>query len=122
MPMRVWRAMTRYVLQGGCQFALVDRRRVGGEAAERHLLDLRVFVEESFHFAHRDARGALQWECVDAGADGGESDRLQLVAEREGQTVLVAPRQQFVFVLRAAMPDGADGVDDVGGGEVVAAC
>lgn len=67
-----------------------------------------------------DAGGRFGGVAVGAGADGGEGDGVDGVLLGEGKAATVALGEQFGFLVLAALPDGADGVDDPTGGEVVA--
>ena len=51
--------------------------------------------------------------------DGGEGDGLDGVLCGQGKAVLIAVGQEAVFVVLSAPPDGAGGVDDVLGREIV---
>ena len=63
------------------------------------------------HRLHRDARGALGREAVDAGRDGGKGDRGEPVLAEKLEAVAVAAREQLVLAALAAAPDRAHGVD-----------
>lgn len=58
--------------------------------------------------------------AVDAGADAREGDAAYLVRFGKMQAVGVGSGELCGFVLPATMPDRADGVDDVAGGQAVA--
>ena len=96
----------------------VARRFV--EAAEDHAVELRVGFEKAKRLVRRDRRGAIEREAVHAGADRRERDAADVRAQRERQAVAVARGEQLVLAVLAALPDRADGVDDVLRGEVVA--
>ena len=64
-------------------------------------------------------RGSLLRKAEDARGDAGKSDAVQIVLNAQGQAVLIAGCQQFVFVVTASVPDGTDGVDDVVSRELV---
>lgn len=59
-----------------------------------------------------DAGGAFGREAVDARANGRKGDGANLVLGGEVETAAIAAGEQLVFVLRATMPDGPDGVKD----------
>ena len=65
--------------------------------------------------------GPLDGEAEDAGADRRECDALQPVIVGQGQADSIAPRQQVVLAVAAAVPDRADGVNHVPGRQAVAA-
>src|SRR5262249_5674162 len=95
---------------------------VVAQAPEGTLRDGRVALDEPADLGDGDARGPLQGEAERAGADGGEGDGLQAVPHRQSQAVAVTARQLLVLARTAAVPDRADRVDDVAGGEMIAFC
>ena len=62
-------------------------------------------------------RGFFFRITIRAGADGWKRDRLHTILEREFERVAVAIRKQCSFLGFTAVPNGADGVDDVLRGE-----
>ena len=92
--------------------------RRGVKANERDFLDGTLAGQEFPDRLDRDPAGAVRREMIDAGADRGEGDRLQAMLDGEAEGIAVAVREEFVLAVRAVAPDGADGVDDVPGGEV----
>lgn len=64
-------------------------------------------------------RGALFWKAVNACADRGESDALDLEFDCEVQDARIAGRQKSVFIRLSAAPDRTNGVDDVFAIEIV---
>ena len=91
------------------------------EAAEEGLPGRAGRVEPAPYLAHGDGGGAVPGKGVDAGGDRGEGDGVKTVQGAELQGVAVAAREELVLALAAAVPDRADGVDDVPGGEVISA-
>ena len=71
--------------------------------------------------AEADAARPVEGKAIGAGRDRGEGDGLEPVGLGECQAVAIARGERLVLALVAAVPDRADGVDDVAGGEVVAA-
>jgi len=88
-----------------------------GEAAEG---DGEVGGIERRNFFNRNFGGFIYGEAVGAGADRGESDGFKVVFFCKGEGGAVTAGELFGFAVSAAVPDGADGVDDVFSGEVVA--
>src|SRR5262249_53929575 len=58
--------------------------------------------------------------AVHAGADARKRDRRDRVLACEGEALLVARRQELRLLVMSAMPDGADGMNDMARGKVVA--
>lgn len=97
--------------------------RLGGalvEADEVDLVELGVGAEELIDLVGGDGGGSIDGEAVGAGADGGEGDGFDVVAKGDREAVAVAVGEELVFAVITPLPDGAYGVDDVSGGEVVA--
>ena len=82
-----------------------------GEAADDDFAGvaaLEVFVED----AGGDAGGFGLGEAIDAGADAGEGDALEMVFLCQTHGGIVAGGEQLAFVVTAAVPDGAYGMND----------
>jgi len=79
------------------------------DAAGIHVLSNRV---------HGDAGCTLWREIICAGADGRERDGAGLVLLGKFEATSVAVGEEFVFVLVASMPDGANGVKHPFGGKM----
>jgi hypothetical protein len=67
--------------RGRRQLTLVCRLSLVAEGREGHLFDGRVVGEETGDGADGDARGPVEGEAVDAGADRREGDRAQVVVD-----------------------------------------
>jgi hypothetical protein len=80
-----------------------------------------VLLPSSFDFAERDAASLVNREAECPGADGWERDRPKSVTLGKRERILVAARQQFFLARLSAVPDRADRVDNMAGGEPVAA-
>src|SRR3989344_2054649 len=96
------------------QNILVQRLVAGAETARNNLVESLPVLP---HHRHRDLRGLFFRITVRAGADGGKGNRLHTVLEREFERVAVATCEQGRLVRFTAVPNGADGVDDVLRGE-----
>jgi len=73
----------------------------------------------AFAGADGDVGGEFGREAVDAGADAGEGDGLDVfLFESEFEAGLVAGGKEVFLSVGVVVPDGAHGVDDVFGGEV----
>ena len=88
----------------------IESRRCGVEAAEDHALEA---VRMGLHLAHGDLGRRFLGIAVDAGRDRWEGDAFQAVLPGQRQAVAIAARQQLRFARCAAVPDRADGMDDV---------
>ena len=82
-----------------------------GEAADDDFAGvaaLEVFVED----AGGDAGGFGLGEAIDAGADAGEGDALEVVFLSQSHGGIVAGGEQLALVVAASIPDGAYGMND----------
>ena len=59
-----------------------------------------------------DGRGLLAGVAVDTGGDCGEGDRVEAFVGGDGEGGRVAGSKEFGFAVEAAMPDGADCMND----------
>jgi len=93
---------------------------LGVKAGEDYLL--KVIVLDQFHhrFPHRNFNCGLDGEPVDAAADGGERKGPETVLAGNGETGGIATLEKFPLAVIAAVPDGADGMDDVSGRKLIA--
>jgi hypothetical protein len=107
----------RWIVQRGSECGSC----VGGEGAQGDLLGEMSRGEQRGNGTDRNARGRRHRAAKDAGADAPQRDRAQPVVSRQGERTRVARCEQALFVLRAASPYRADGVDDEAGLEAVAA-
>lgn len=90
------------------------------ETAESNLDGAGVLILKIGAGLHGDFGGPVLWKVVDSGGDAGEGDAGYGVIETELEGGLVAGGELCFFVVFAAVPDGADGVDEVFCGESVA--
>ena len=82
-----------------------------GEAADDDFAGvaaLEVFVED----AGGDAGGFGLGEAIDAGADAGEGDALEVVFLSQSHGGIVAGGEQLALAVTASVPDGAYGMND----------
>ena len=91
------------------------------EASEDDVLDDGIGFEFRTGLAEGDPGGGFDGIAVDTTADSGEGERTESALAGDGEAGAVAAGERFGFVVFAAMPDRADGVEDVGGAEAVAA-
>src|SRR5262245_47356053 len=91
------------------------------ETNQEHLFGNWFGIEKLMNGSDRDSCRPVLRKGVHPSADRGKGDALETVLFRQQQTVAIAARQQVVLVVVAAVPDGTDGVDDVAGGQAVAA-
>ena len=74
------------------------------------------------NFTKSDAGGAFEGEAIGSGANAREGDGAEVVFFSQSKAVAVAVGEQVVFVVVSAMPDRADGVDDIPRGQIIAGC
>src|ERR1035438_920348 len=67
------------------QYPLITLARAVVKAYENNFFEGGVLFQEGACFSHGNARGALQGKSIDAGADGGKSQRAQTILHRERQ-------------------------------------
>ena len=84
-----------------------------GEAAENDVCDGRRRRQRVDHRIHSNPRGAVGWKTVDAGGDGGKRDGRKAVRLAQLHGAAVTRRQRLVFAFAAALPDRADGMNDI---------
>jgi len=94
-------------------------RRVEGHKDD--LFEIWMPGEDLGGFIQSDAAGGLEGETVDSGTNGGKGKGTDSVLERELEDPAVTGRKGGMFAMGAIVPDGADGVNDKAGGQVVAA-
>jgi hypothetical protein len=63
----------------------------------------------------RDPRGAIAGKMIDAGGNGGKSDRAEIMASAKTDRAGVARGKMSIFPAPATMPDRADGMDHMFG-------
>ena len=80
---------------------------------------MRVKIVE--RLAHRDRDRFLEGVTVDAAANCGKCNRLQLMRVRKPEARSIARREQFGFLALAAIPHWAGGMDHVSRRQPVAA-
>ena len=81
----------------------------------------RIMLCQIVHNSFEGHRGGQRnGIAVNSGGDGGKIHTLDPVGCGQFQTGAVAGGQQRGFVPAAAVPDGAGGVDDIPGGQIVA--
>ncbi len=91
-----------------------------GVPGEHHDIDGHVvFQQEAGDLIHGHLQRLGLGIAVDAGGDQREGHRFAVVLLRQRQGAAIAGRQQLALAVRAALPDGADGVDHVLAGQVV---
>ncbi len=90
------------------------------EANELDSLKGMVTIESGADFTQRNRASRFDGVAKGATTDGGECDGAELVLVGELKRALVARREKLRFVMLAAAPGGADGVDDEFRRQVVA--
>src|ERR1700710_2236439 len=88
-------------------------RAVLGEAAEDDVCDDRRSRQRVGHRIHSNPRGTIGWKTVDAGGDGGKRDGRKAVRLAQLHGAAVTRRERLVFAFTAALPDRADGMNDI---------
>jgi hypothetical protein len=91
----------------------VQRSALLREAAEDHAADRRRPGQRVRCRGKRNLRRAIGGETVDAGRDGGKANRSKAVSLAEFDRAGVARGQRLIFAPATAVPDRADGVDDM---------
>lgn len=91
-----------------------------GEAAENHVSDRSRRLQKLQHALHRDLGGLIRRKTIDTRRDAREGDALQARFGGEAQGVRVAGTELLHLAIFAAVPNRADGVDDVSYFEPVA--
>src|SRR5437899_4700141 len=94
---------------------LVHSQISRSKAHYSHALDDPALRQERRDLAQGDPARAVDREAVRARADRREPDRPAAVFLGECEARPVATGEQFILAAGAAVPDGADGVDDVFG-------
>jgi hypothetical protein len=84
---------------------------VAREAAEDNAGEHRRSGERIRCRRDRDPRRAIGRETIDAGRDGGKSNRGKAVGLAQFDGAAIARRQRLVFTPAAAVPDRADGMN-----------
>jgi hypothetical protein len=92
---------------------LEGTQRLFAEEHHANFLNRAGLVEKSADFADGDLGGLVHGIAVDAGADRGESDGLQLTFGRKLQAFAVAGRELVGLSLIAAPIYGTDGMENV---------
>ena len=88
---------------------------------ESHFLHFLVLSQETCGFSERNLRGVAHGISVNTATDRREGQPADAVFQRQYETGAVTGGQQFRFTFGAAFPYRADGVDDMPGGQTVAA-
>lgn len=83
------------------------------ETNKNYLLRPVMARQERAHGVDGDTGRGRFGKTVYAGADIGEIQTGQTVLRHEPKAIVIGAAQQRRFMLPAAAPDGADGVDDV---------
>jgi hypothetical protein len=91
-----------------------------GKAAEDHPRQRRRFGQPIDNGLDGNAGRTIRGETINACRDGGVRDRAEAVGLTELKGAPIARREQRIFVLMAAVPDRANGMDHVFGGEPIA--
>jgi hypothetical protein len=91
-----------------------------GKAAEDHPRQRRCFGQRIGNGLDGNAGRTIRGETINACRDSGVRDRAEAVDLTELKPAAIAGAKQRIFVLMAAVPDRADGMDHVFGGEPVA--
>ena len=92
----------------------------GAEATEDDFLDRTRRLQKHVHALHGNHCCFISGEAIDAGGDTRESDALQTALRSEAQGARVAGTELVALAIFTAVPDGADGVDDMAGFEPIA--
>jgi hypothetical protein len=88
-------------------------RAVFGEAAENDACDGRRGLQRADDGADRDISGTICRKAVDACGDGRKGDRCKAVRLAQLHGAAVTGRERLVLAFAAALPDRADGMNDV---------
>ena len=72
-----------------------------------------MFGQMNCNFAYRNIRCTVGRKAIRAGADRGESNRLNLMCDGQLQTIAITGGKQVVFIVFPIAPDRADGVNDM---------
>jgi len=90
------------------------------EAGEDHFLRGIVLFQFCEGFAHGNFYGEIDGKPVNAAADGWEGESPQVVLSCNRKTGNIATGEEIPLVVISTVPHGADGVNDVAGGETMA--
>src|SRR5689334_24278112 len=94
-----------------------------GKATEHDMADAAIRgTKLGSHRADRDPRGSVRRKGIDAGRYGREGYGREAVHRCQIERNAITGREQVIFSRLCATPDRADSVDDVLGGQTVAAC
>jgi hypothetical protein len=83
------------------------------KAAEDHVADRRRPGQGVRYRGNRNLRRAIGGETVDTGGNGGKGNRSQAMGLAEFDRTGVARGQRLIFAPATAVPNRADGVDDM---------
>ena len=100
----------------------MQRPRFFAEAAEDDAGEAARTARCLQHGPDRDMGGARGGKPVDAGRDGGEGNRTQIMACSKVQRAPVTAGKRRILALLAAAPDGTDHMDHTFRGEIVTLC
>ncbi len=78
-------------------------------------------IDISEYLGKGDARSPLQGKTVRAGADRRKRKRGDILFTRKREAVVVGVSERLVLMTVSALPDGANGMDNVTSGQVAAA-
>ena len=91
----------------------VEVGRGGGEAGEDDPRDACARAQFLDHGCNSNARSAIGGKSVDAGRDGGKRNAFEAMFGGELHRIAVGGGEQRVLILSPAVPNGANGVNDV---------
>ena len=91
----------------------MQSRAVLGEAAEDDAGDGRRCFQLIDDGPDRELSGAGGRKAIDAGGDGRKGNRCQAVGLTEFERAAITRRQRLVLACAAAVPDRADGMNDM---------
>lgn len=80
-----------------------------------------MFGQMCCNFSYRNIRRAIGRKAIRAGADGGESNRLNLMRHGQLQAIAITGGKQIVFIVFPIAPDGSGGMDDMFGWKLMTA-